>query len=71
MYKERGRFSSQINLVIKMSDKILCYDNVGMYLNRVKDKILPVQTSPLHEMISQPHAPTALSSEAAAYPLNT
>jgi hypothetical protein len=58
-------------MVIKMSDQILCYDTISMYLNRVKDEVVPVHTSPLHGMSSQSHAPTALSSETVVYPLNT
>ena len=58
-------------MAIKMSDKIFSYDNISVYLNTVKDKVVPVLTSPLYRRSTQAHAPTALSSETVVYPLNT
>ena len=55
-----------------MNNPVFCYDNIfNMYLNTVKDEVVPVRTSPLRGMSSQPHAPTALSSETLVCPLNT
>jgi len=55
--KKYGRFSSETNLEIKMSDKIICRDNTNMYLNTVKDEAVPVVTSPLHRRSSHTSRP--------------